>query len=134
MKLSLLEQVNRSKTLMGLEDNQPSNVSVSKDGTVNFWDLESKKVYRYKLIASIKVGKEIPIEVKSINIENGTIEYVDPETEEIKVEKINEESKKNIVQNYKNGSDIENLHTFKHKGFTVTIKLKFVEAVPLNIK
>ena len=39
MKLSLLEQVNRSKTLMGLEDNQPSNVSVSKDGTVNFWDL-----------------------------------------------------------------------------------------------
>ena len=134
MKLSLLEQVNRSKTLMGLKDNQPSNVSVSKDGTVNFWDLESKKVYRYKLIASDKVRKEIPIEVKSINIENGTIEYVDPETEEIKVEKINQESKNNIVQNYKNGSDIENLHTFKHKGFTVTIKLKFVEAAPLNIK
>ena len=134
MKLSLLEQVNRSKTLMGLEDNQPSNVSVSKDGTVNFWDLESKKVYRYKLIASAKVGKEIPIEVKSINIENGTIEYVDPETEEIKVERINEESKNNSVQKYKNGSDIENLHTLKHKGFTVTIKLKFVEAAPLNIK
>ena len=86
------------------------------------------------MIASAKVGKEIPIEVKSINIENGTIEYVDPETEEIKVEKINEESKNNIVQNYKNGSDIENLHTLKHKGFTVTIKLKFVEAAPLNIK
>ena len=135
MNKILLHEISRNKKLMGLnEDNQPSNVSVSKDGTVNFWDLESKKVYRYKLIASTKVTKDMPIEVKSINLEDGTIEYIDPETEEIKVEKINQESKNNIVQNYKNGSDIENLHTFKHKGFTVTIKLKFVEAAPLNIK
>lgn len=135
MNKILLHEISRNKKLMGLnEDNPPSNVSVSKDGTVNFWDLESKKVYRYKLIASTKVTKDMPIEVKSINLEDGTIEYIDPETEEIKVEKINEEAKKNIVQNYKNSSDIENLHTFKHKGFTVTIKLKFVEAAPLNIK
>lgn len=135
MNKILLHEISRNKKLMGLnEDNQPSNVSVSKDGTVNFWDLESKKVYRYKLIASTKVTKDMPIEVKSINLEDGTIEYIDPETEEIKVEKINEEAKNNIVQNYKNGSDIENLHTFKHKGFTVTIKLKFVEVAPLNIK
>lgn len=135
MNKILLHEISRNKMLMGLnEDNRPSNVSVSKDGTVNFWDLESKKVYRYKLIASTKVTKDMPIEVKSINIEDGTIEYIDPETEEIKVEKINEDAKNNIVQNYKNGSDIENLHTFKHKGFTVTIKLKFVEVAPLNIK
>ena len=135
MNKILLHEISRNKKLMGLnEDNRPSNVSVSKDGIVNFWDLESKKVYRYKLIASTKVTKDIPIEVKSINIDDGTIEYIDPETEEIKVEKINEDAQNNIIQNYKNGLDIENLHTFKHKGFTVTIKLKFVEAAPLNIK
>lgn len=135
MNKILLHEISRNKKLMGLnEDNRPSNVSVSKDGTVNFWDLESKKVYRYKLIASTKVTKDIPIEVKSINIEDGTIEYIDPETEEIKVEKINEEAKNNIVQNYKNGNDIENLHSYKEKGFNVTIKLEFVGVESINIK
>ena len=135
MNKILLHEISRNKILMGLnEDNPPSKVSVSKDGTVNFWDLESKKVYRYKLIASTKLTKDMPIEVKSINIEDSTIEFIDPQTKEIKVEKINEEAKNNIIQNYKNGSDIENLHTFKHSGFTVTIKLEFLEEVPLNIK
>lgn len=135
MNKILLSEISRNKELMGInEDDRPSKVTVSKDGTVNFWDLESKKVYRYKLIATTKVTKDIPIEVKSINIEDGTIEYIEPESEETKVEKINDETKNNIVKNYKNGLDIENLHTFKHKGFTVTIKLKFVEEAPLNIR
>lgn len=131
----LIEEITRNKELMGInEDDRPSNVSVSSDGTVNFWDLQSKKVYRYKLVATTKVSKDIPITVKSINIEDGTIEYLDPDTNELKVEKINEEAQKNIVQSYKNKQDINNLSTFKHKGFTVTIVLKFVEEQPLNIK
>lgn len=135
MNKILINEILRNKILMGLrEDSLPSKISVSKDGTVNFWDLETKKVYRYKLIANTKVTGNIPIDVKSINIEDGTMEYLDPDSNEIKIEKINEEAKNNILQNYKNGSDIENLHTFKQKGFTVTINLKFIEEAPITIK
>ena len=135
MKTNLIEEVQRNKKLMGLnEDTTPSKVSVSSDGIVNFWDLSEKKVYRYRLVATTKVTKDMDVKVKSINIEDGTIEYVDPEKGEIKVEKITEEAKNNIINNYKSGKDIENLHSFKERGFNVTIKLEFVEVQPLNIK
>lgn len=131
----LIEEISRNKKLMGLnEDTIPSKVSVSSDGIVNFWDLSEKKVYRYRLVATTKITKDMDVEVKSINIEDGTIEYVDPEKGEIKVEKITEEAKNNIINNYKNGKDIENLHSFKERGFNVTIKLEFVETQPINIK
>lgn len=131
----LIEEITRNKELMGLnEDTTPSKVSVSSDGIVNFWDLSEKKVYRYRLVATTKVTKDMDVKVKSINIEDGTIEYVDPEKGEIKVEKITEEAKNNIINNYKSGKDIENLHSFKERGFNVTIKLEFVEVQPLNIK
>jgi hypothetical protein len=131
----LIEEISRNKKLMGLnEDTIPSKVSVSSDGIVNFWDLSEKKVYRYRLVATTKITKDMDVEVKSINIEDGTIEYVDPEKGEIKVEKITEEAKNNIINNYKNGRDIENLHSFKERGFNVTIKLEFVETQPINIK
>lgn len=135
MKTNLIQEVQRNKKLMGLnEDTTPSKVSVSSDGIVNFWDLSEKKVYRYQLVATTKVSKDMDIKVKSINIEDGTIEYVDPEKGDIKVDKITEEAKNNIINNYKNGKDIENLHSFKERGFNVTIKLEFVEVQPLNIK
>ena len=131
----LIEEITRNKELMGLnEDTTPSKVSVSSDGIVNFWDLGEKKVYRYRLVATTKVTKDMDVKVKSINIEDGTIEYVDPEKGEIKVEKITEDAKNNIINNYKSGKDIENLHSFKERGFNVTIKLEFVEVQPLNIK
>lgn len=135
MKTNLIEELQRNKKLMGLnEDTTPSKVSVSSDGIVNFWDLSEKKVYRYRLVATTKVTKDMDVKVKSINIEDGTIEYVDPEKGEIKVDKITEEAKNNIINNYKNGKDIENLHSFKERGFNVTIKLEFVETQPINIK
>ena len=82
----LIEEITRNKELMGLnEDTTPSKVSVSSDGIVNFWDLGEKKVYRYRLVATTKVTKDMDVKVKSINIEDGTIEYVDPEKGEIKV-------------------------------------------------
>ena len=135
MKTNLMEELQRNKKLMGLnEETTPSKVSVSSDGIVNFWDLGEKKVYRYRLVATTKVTKDMDVKVKSINIEDGTIEYVDPEKGEIKVEKITEDAKNNIINNYKSGKDIENLHSFKERGFNVTIKLEFVEVQPLNIK
>ena len=135
MKTNLMEELQRNKKLMGLnEETTPSKVSVSSDGIVNFWDLSEKKVYRYRLVATTKVSKDMDIKVKSINIEDGTIEYVDPEKGDIKVDKITEEAKNNIINNYKNGKDIENLHSFKEKGFNVTIKLEFVGVEPINIK
>lgn len=135
MKTNLMEELQRNKKLMGLnEETTPSKVSVSSDGIVNFWDLSEKKVYRYRLVAMTKVSKDMDIKVKSINIEDGTIEYVDPEKGDIKVDKITEEAKNNIINNYKNGKDIENLHSFKEKGFNVTIKLQFVGVEPINIK
>ena len=135
MKTNLMEELQRNKKLMGLnEETTPSKVSVSSDGIVNFWDLSEKKVYRYQLVATTKVSKDMDIKVKSINIEDGTIEYVDPEKGDIKVDKITEEAKNNIINNYKNGKDIENLHSFKERGFNVTIKLEFVGVEPINIK
>ena len=131
----LIEEITRNKELMGLnEDTTPSKVSVSSDGIVNFWDLGEKKVYRYRLVATTKVTKDMDVKVKSINIEDGAIEYVDPEKGEIKVEKITEDAKNNIINNYKSGKDIENLHSFKERGFNVTIKLEFVGVEPINIK
>lgn len=131
----LINEISRNKRLMGInEDTPPSKVSVSSDGIVNFWDLTEKKVYRYRLVATTKVTKDMDVKVKSINIEDGTIEYVDPQKEEIKVDKITDEAKNNIINNYKNGRDIENLHSFKEKGFNVTIKLEFIETQPINIK
>lgn len=135
MNKNLLAEISKNKKLMGLnEDTHPSKISVSSDGTVNFWDLENKKVYRYKLIATTRITGEIPINVKSINLENKTIEYFEPEKNELKVDTINDETKKNIIENYKNKSDIENLYSFKHNGVSVTINLKFIEEVPITIK
>lgn len=135
MKKKLVEEILRNKKLMNInEDVKPSKITVSSDGIVNFWDLESKKVYRYRLVANTKVTGDMEIKIKSIDLENNTLEYIDPDTDEVKVDKISDESKNNILDNYQSEKDIDNLHTFKKKGFTVTIKLDFIEVQPLNIK
>ena len=114
---------------------QPPKVTVMEDGIINFWDLELKKVFRYHLIASTKFTKDFEIKIKSIDIEGGTIEYIDPESKERKVEEINNDAKINIEKNYKSGKDILNIHSFKHKGFVeVTMKLKFLRIEPIIIK
>ena len=62
MKIKLIEELQRNKELMGLnEETSPIHISVSKDGTVNFWDLKTKKVYRYKLVAVVGGKKYIYI-------------------------------------------------------------------------
>ena len=62
MKIKLIEELQRNKELMGLnEETSPIHVSVSKDGGLNFWDLKDKKVYRYKLVAVVGGKKSIDI-------------------------------------------------------------------------
>ncbi len=136
MEKKLIEELYRNKELMGInEDTQPpSHVNVSKDGAVNFFDLESKKVYKYRLIAKA-LGRSFDIIVKSIDLNTGTMTYIDPDTQKEKTEVINDESKQNIIQNFRNGDNFENLHSFRtDKGIKVTINLNFVGEYPLNKK
>lgn len=135
MKMKLKEEISRNKTLMGLnEENVPSKVSVSSDGTINFWDLERKSVFRYKLVATTKITKPMDVKVLSIDLEKGTIEYVNPQTEETETSQIKEKAKMEIANNYMNKMDIEDLDSFKEGAVNVTIKLQFIEVKPLNIK
>ena len=46
MQIKLIEELQRNKELMGLNEYLPPNhISVSEDGKVIFWDLKDKKVY-----------------------------------------------------------------------------------------
>jgi hypothetical protein len=134
MQIKLIEELQRNKELMGLnEDTSPIHVSVSKDGGLNFWDLKDKKVYRYKLVAVAGGKKSIDIKVKEINLTEGTITYMDPKTNEEATNKINDDAKENIINNYMNKQDINNLAETKSKGFKVIINLIFIGEEPINI-
>jgi hypothetical protein len=133
MRIKLIEELQRNKELMGLnEETSPIHISVSKDGTVNFWDLKDKKVYRYKLVAVVAGKKTIDIQVKSIDLTEGTITYINPDTNEESTDKIEDKAKEGIINNYMNKEDINNLAETKAKGFKVIINLIFVEEQPLN--
>lgn len=135
MQIKLIEELQRNKELMGLnEETSPIHVSVSKDGGLNFWDLKDKKVYLYKLVAVVGGKKSIDIKVKSIDLSGGTITYLDPKTNEEANNKINNDAKENIINNYMNKKDINNLSETKVKGFKVIINLIFVGEEPLKIK
>jgi len=135
MERKLIEELYRNKELMGINEDTtpPSHVSVSKDGIVNFYDLETEKVYRYKLVAKA-LNRSCDIMVKSIDLNTGTMTYIDSDTEKEETEVINEESKQKIIENFRNGDHLENLHSFKKKGVNVTINLDFVGEYPLNKK
>ena len=134
MKIKLIEELQRNKELMGLnEETSPIHISVSKDGTVNFWDLKDKKVYLYKLVAVVGGKKSIDIKVKSIDLTEGTITYLDPNADEEATDKINDDAKENIINNYMNKEDINNLAETRAKGFKVIINLVFVGEEPLRI-
>ena len=134
MQIKLIEELQRNKELMGLnEETSPIHISVSKDGTVNFWDLKTKKVYRYKLVAVVGGKKSIDIKVKSIDLTEGTITYLDPNANEEATDKINDDAKENIINNYMNKEDINNLAETKARGFKVIINLVFVGEEPLKI-
>jgi glyoxylate utilization-related uncharacterized protein len=134
MKIKLIEELQRNKELMGLnEETSPIHVSVSKDGGLNFWDLKDKKVYRYKLVAVVGGKKSIDIKVKEINLTEGTITYLDPNADKEATNKINDDAKENIINNYMNKEDINNLAETKARGFKVIINLVFVGEEPLKI-
>jgi len=134
MQIKLIEELQRNKELMGLnEDTSPIHVSVSKDGGLNFWDLKDKKVYRYKLVAVVGGKKSIDIIVKEINLTEGTMTYMDPKTNEEATNKINDDAKENIINNYMNKQDINDLVETKVKGFKVIINLIFIGEEPINI-
>jgi glyoxylate utilization-related uncharacterized protein len=134
MKIKLIEELQRNKELMGLnEETSPIHVSVSKDGGLNFWDLKDKKVYRYKLVAVVGGKKSIDIKVKEINLTEGTITYLDPNADKEATNKINDDAKENIINNYMNKQDINNLVETKVKGFKVIINLIFIGEEPINM-
>jgi hypothetical protein len=132
MERKLIEELFRNKELMGLNEDikPPNHVNVSKDGTVNFFDLENKKAYRYKLVAKV-LKKTLDVLVKSIDMNTGSITYVNPDTEKEETAVIDETAKQNIIQNFRNGQDFENLYSFKSKGLNVTINLNFVGEAPI---
>jgi flagellar basal body rod protein FlgF len=135
MQIKLIEELQRNKELMGLnEDIPPNHISVSEDGKIIFWDLKDKKVYIYKLVAVVGGKKSIDIKVKAIDLTEGTLTYLDPKTNEEATNKINNDAKENIINNYMNKKDINNLAETRAKGFKVIINLIFVEEEPLNIK
>jgi hypothetical protein len=135
MQIKLIEELQRNKELMGLnEDIPPNHISVSEDGKIIFWDLKDKKVYIYKLVAVVGGKKSIDIKVKAIDLTEGTLTYLDPKTNEETTNKINNDAKENIINNYMNKKDINNLAETRVKGFKVIINLIFVEEEPLNIK
>ena len=135
MQIKLIEELQRNKELMGLnEDIPPNHISVSEDGKIIFWDLKDKKVYIYKLVAVVGGKKSIDIKVKAIDLTEGTLTYLDPKTNEETTNKINNDAKENIINNYMNKKYINNLAETKVKGFKVIINLIFVEEEPLNIK
>lgn len=135
MQIKLIEELQRNKELMGLnEETSQIHVSVSKDGTVNFWDVDKKKVYRYKLVAVVGGKKSIDIKVKTINLTESTIIYINPNTNEEETNKINEDAKENIINNYMNKKDINNLTEIKNNGLKVIINLIFIGEEILKIR
>ena len=134
MQIKLIEELQRNKELMGLNEYLPPNhISVSEDGKVIFWDLKDKKVYLYKLVAVVGGKKSIDIKVKEINLTEGTITYLDPNDDEEATNKISDDAKENIINNYMNKQDINNLVETKVKGFKVIINLIFIGEEPINM-
>jgi hypothetical protein len=85
------------------------------------------------LVAVVGGKKSIDIEVKSIDLTEGTITYLDPNANEEATDKINDDAKENIINNYMNKEDINNLAETKARGFKVIINLVFVGEEPLKI-
>ncbi len=61
--MNLIEQISRIQSMMGVVNEQTSEIKAkaSIDGSINFFDLQNEKVYRYKLNAKVSDSYSIDI-------------------------------------------------------------------------
>jgi hypothetical protein len=132
--MNLRENIERIREMMGMDEDKPSDIKelqirVDKEGYIHFLDLKNGIGYRYKLVAQYKhpiKGEQTDfIKVLSLDVNTRTIKYVDTETNEQKEEILPEDVTQNILSNFINKSDINNIIEFKEMGVDVHINLEF---------
>ena len=108
-------------------------VKASIEGLINFFDVDNKKVYRYRLEANVDNDYSINIFVKSINDTTGDLTYINPqddseETQQIPIDQLNQ-----IKKDSPNKRDFDNIFSFKKATKDIEINLVFIEERQLQI-
>ena len=132
--MNLRENIERIREMMGMDEDKPSDIKelqirVDKQGYIHFLDTKNQVGYKYKLVAQYKHPFKGPqtdfIKVLSLDVNTRTIKYIDAETNEQKEEILPEDVSQNILSNFTNKSDINNIIEFKEMGVDVHINLIF---------
>ena len=132
--MNLRENIERIREMMGMDEDKPSDIKelqirVDKEGYIHFLDLRNGIGYRYELVAQykhpFKGDQKDFIKVLSLDVNTRTIKYIDSETNEQKEEILPENVSQNILSNFTNKSDINNIIEFKEMGVDVHINLIF---------
>ena len=115
------------------EETTPIKVEASIQGVINFYDLDNRKVYRYKVLARAGKKYRFDVFVKSFDETNGEFVYTDPTDNTIgsytfPLDKLNEIKQQSTLKN-----NITNIFNFKTKGMKVEIDLIFVEESPIRL-
>jgi len=75
--MNLQEQISRIQSMMRLnEQTTDIKAKASIEGLINFFDVDNKKVYRYRLQANVDGDYKVNIFVKSLDDTTGDLTYI----------------------------------------------------------
>lgn len=132
--MNLKENINRIRQMMRLNE-QTSEIKAKEsiDGSINFFDLQNEKVYRYKLNAKVSDNYSIDIKVKSLDDTTGNLVYVNPQSEDEESYDIPIDELDKIKNEVSKKQTIYNIFSFKRLTKTIQINLIFVEEKVIKI-
>lgn len=115
------------------EQTSEIKAKASVDGSINFFDLQNERVYRYKLNAKVTDSYSINVNVKSLDDTTGELVYINPQSEEEESYTIPVDELNKIKNEVSNKQTIPNIFSFKKLAKTIYINLVFIEEKRLQV-
>lgn len=132
--MNLQEQISRIQSMMRLnEQTTDIKAKASIEGLINFFDVDNKKVYRYRLQANVDGDYKVNIFVKSLDDTTGDLTYINPQDDSEETQNIPIDQLTKIKDDSPNKRDFNNIFSFKKLSKEVQINLIFVEEKQLQI-
>ena len=130
---NIIRRILREEVQSLNEQTSEIKAKASVDGSINFFDLQNERVYRYKLNAKVTDSYSINVNVKSLDDTTGELVYINPQSEEEESYMIPVDELNKIKNEVSNKQTIPNIFSFKKLTKTIYINLVFIEEKRLQI-
>lgn len=130
---NIIRRILREEVQSLNEQTSEIKAKASVDGSINFFDLQNERVYRYKLNAKVTDSYSINVNVKSLDDTTGELVYINPQSEEEESYTIPVDELNKIKNEVSNKQTIPNIFSFKKLAKTIYINLVFIEEKRLQV-